>query len=94
MVDVIEVFNGRMHPASRNTPAASLATRFKKPGGAGSDAHTVGEVGRCFVDLPEHPNNPRSLLQVLGDGRIHGREASRFVHVASTWAKLRKRLPW
>jgi len=93
-VDVVEVFNGRMHPASRNDPAADLALRHGKLRGAGSDAHTLGEVGRCYVELAEHESGPAALLKALAEGDVHGREASRLVHVASTWAKVRKRLPW
>jgi hypothetical protein len=93
LVDVVEVFNGRMHPAARNAPAEELSARFGKLRGAGSDAHTLGEVGRCFVEVEWHENLPAPLLRALATARVEGTEASRLVHVASTWAKLRKRLP-
>ena len=92
-VDVIEVFNGRLHHASQNARAAELARRHGCLRGAGSDAHTVGEVGRSWVELPSHPNQPAALIEALAQGRVHGTTASRWVHLASTWAKIRRRLP-
>lgn len=93
LVDVVEVFNARLHPASRNAPAAELARRHELPGGAGSDAHTLGEVGGAFVELPPHPNEPGALLEALAGAPVHGTTAPWWVHLASTWAKVRKRLP-
>jgi dephospho-CoA kinase len=93
LCDVVEVFNARLHSQSLNDRALDLALRHGKLRGAGSDAHTVGEVGNAHVVLPEHPNRPDALLAALAQARTGGREASRLVHLASTWAKIRKRLP-
>lgn len=94
LVDVVEVFNARLHPASRNEPAAILAERHGTLRGAGSDAHTLREVGGAWVEVPAHENTAEALKEALGDvRRLEGREASRLVHLASTWAKVRKRLP-
>lgn len=93
LVDVVEVFNARLHPASRNEPARELARRHGLPGGAGSDAHTLGEVAGAFVELPPHPNEPGALLEALAAARVHGTTSSWLVHLASTWAKVRKKLP-
>lgn len=92
-VDVVEAFNGRIHQPALNRRARDLALEHGKPMGAGSDAHTVWEVARCHVEVPPHPNDAASLLAALGQGRIVGESAPHVVHVASTWAKLRKRLP-
>ncbi|MGD8321211.1 MAG: dephospho-CoA kinase, partial [Gemmatimonadota bacterium] len=93
LVDVVEVFNARLHPGSLNPPAEALARRHGKLRGAGSDAHTLGEIGGAWVEVPPHPNRPEALLHALASGRVQGRTASNLVHLASTWAKLRKRLP-
>ncbi len=92
-VDIVEAYNGRIHDQRLNARARALAEANGLPMGAGSDAHTLWEVGRCQVDVPWHPNEPTALLAALKDGVIHGRSAPHLVHVASTWAKLRKRLP-
>lgn len=93
LVDVVEVFNARLHPGRLNVPAADLARRHDRLRGAGSDAHTVGEVGGAFVEVPRHANRPEGLRQALRSGRVRGRTASNLVHLASTWAKVRRRLP-
>ncbi len=92
-VDIVEVFNARLHPARLNEPAEALARKHGLPRGAGSDAHTVGEVAGAWVEVPAHPNEPAALLAALAGGRIEGRTAPWAVHLASTWAKVRKRLP-
>lgn len=90
---VVEVFNARLHRAVLNERAGALARRIGALQGAGSDAHTVGEVGGAHVEVPEHPNDPESLLEALGSARIVGASSPRRVHLASTWAKIRKVLP-
>jgi len=93
LVDVVEVFNARLHPGSLNGPALALAERHGRLMGAGSDAHTVREVAGAFVEVPRHPNEPAALLRALASGRVSGRTAAWAVHLASTWAKVRKRIP-
>lgn len=93
LVDVVEVFNARLHPGRLNAPARDLAARHHKLRGAGSDAHTVGELGGAFVDVSAHDNRPEAFLRALASAEVGGRTASNLVHLASTWAKVRKRLP-
>jgi hypothetical protein len=93
LCDVVEVFNARLHDPSLNRHAEVLAAKHGKPGGAGSDAHTVGEIGNAFVELAPHANRPDALLGALsGPSRVGGTSASRLVHLASTWAKVRKKV--
>lgn len=91
--DVIEVFNARLHPGRLNEPARKLARDHDLPAGAGSDAHTLGEVAGAWVEVPFHPNDPKALLEALARGRIEGRTAPWSVHLGSVWARVRKRLP-
>ncbi len=94
LCDVVEAFNARLHSAYMNRQAEELATRHGKLYGAGSDAHTVGEIGNAFVEVRPHANRADALLEALaGPSSWGGSEASRLVHLASTWAKVRKRLP-
>lgn len=93
VVDVVEVFNARLHPGRLNAPAEDLAQRHGKLRGAGSDAHTLSELGGASVTVPEHPNEPGALLEALAHAEIDGTTSSNLVHLASTWAKVRKKLP-
>lgn len=94
LCDVVEGFNARLHDPSLNERAEQLAARHAKAVGAGSDAHTVGEIGNAFVEVDPHPSRADALLAALkGPCSFGGRSASRLVHLASTWAKVRKKLP-
>lgn len=93
LCDVIEVFNARLHDPSMNEKAADLASRLGKLTSAGSDAHTVREVGNGRNVLPSHPNTADGLRGALTRVSTSGREASRLMHLASTWAKVAKKLP-
>jgi predicted metal-dependent phosphoesterase TrpH len=89
-IDVVEAFNARLHDPVLNERAANWGRARRLPLAAGSDAHTLHEVGRAWVELPPFANEPRALLAALRDATIHGTPSSRVVHVASAWAKTRK----
>ncbi len=93
LCDVVEVFNARLHSERPQALARQLAERHGKLAGAGSDAHTLGEVGSTWVEVPAHANRPEALRKALESGTVSGRSSSRLVHLASTWAKVRKMLP-
>ncbi len=94
LCDVVEVFNARLHDPTLNARAEELATRHGKLRGAGSDAHTIREIGNAAVDLPRHENRPEALLAALRRARrVGGSSASPLVHLASTWAKVWKKIP-
>jgi predicted metal-dependent phosphoesterase TrpH len=92
LVDAVEGFNARIHKPALNGMAVQWATERDLPVGAGSDAHTLAEVGRAWVELPAFPSTPEGLLAALRQGSVHGSLSSWAVHGASTWAKIRKRL--
>jgi len=93
-VDAVEVINARVMSASRNTEARRLAERYGLAQGAGSDAHTPAEVGTAYVLVPRCDlTDASSFLAALAEGRPMGGLSSPLVHLASTWAKIRKRLP-
>lgn len=90
LVDVVEGFNARLHSARLNERAQTFARNRGLPMGAGSDAHTLREIGRAYVEVPPFPDEPGGFLAALGQAKIVGRHSSRFVHLASTYAKLRR----
>src|SRR5439155_18922165 len=67
-IDIVEVFNGRSEPEI-NRRAEELRSTLGVPGGAGSDAHTLAEIGRVFVEM-ETFEGPHDLLVKLRSGRI------------------------
>lgn len=89
-VDAVEGFNARLHDQQLNERAVAWAQARGLLLGAGSDAHTLAEVGRAYVELPRFGDDPRSFRQALGAATIHGQESPRTVHLASTYAKVHK----
>ena len=92
-VDAVEGLNARVHDPERNRRARAWAAERDLPLGAGSDAHLLAEVGRARVRLPPFRESPGELLASLRRGRLEGEASGRWVHLGSTWAKLRKKLP-
>jgi predicted metal-dependent phosphoesterase TrpH len=90
-VDAVEGFNARVHDPGRNRRAREWAERHGLPTGAGSDAHLLAEIGRGRVVVPPF-DDPPSFLASLAAGRIRGRTSGRWVHLGSTWARIRKLL--
>jgi predicted metal-dependent phosphoesterase TrpH len=90
LVEIVEAFNARLHDAALNQRALEWARARGLPVGAGSDAHTLAEVGRAFVELPTFANHADAFRNAIRSATIHGRESSRLVHLASTYAKVHK----
>jgi predicted metal-dependent phosphoesterase TrpH len=90
-VDIIETFNSRTPFSNSNARAWQLAKEQGKAASAGSDAHTLGEIGRAYVEMPEF-DGPDDFLDSLAQGKIFGQKSSYLAHFASTWARIRKNI--
>jgi predicted metal-dependent phosphoesterase TrpH len=94
LVDVVEVHNSRCWLEAFNSRALQWADANGKLRGAGSDSHTLAEIGHGFVEVPPFAPNREGFLAALAAGRVAGTVRSSPVYrLASTYAKLRKRLP-
>ena len=94
LIDVVEVHNSRCLTESFNGRARSWADAHGKLHGAGSDAHTLAEIGSGYVEMPPFESSRESFLAALAAGTVAGRtRSSPLYRLASTYAKLRKRLP-
>jgi len=87
-IDLMEVLNARSPFAKNTNKAKAFAASHDIPGGAGSDAHTVMEIGNAYVELADF-STPQEFLQSLRHGMIYGRRSSVFVRFYSTWAKVK-----
>lgn len=92
LVHVVEGFNGRLHDHALNERAQAWAAARGLPVGAGSDAHTLAEVGCAYAELPDFEDRPDAFRAAIADATLHGRASSRLVHAASTYAKLHKKI--
>jgi predicted metal-dependent phosphoesterase TrpH len=89
-VDAVEGLNARNLWPVDDKRAQAWASDRGLPCGAGSDAHTPGEVGTACVELAPFAT-PREFLQSLRQGRLRGGNSPFWVHGFSTWAKWQKR---
>src|SRR5688500_17007640 len=91
LVDAVEGFNARLHDKRLNQRACEWARARNLPLGAGSDAHTLREIGRGAVTMPAFEPNRESFLTALRAGSIAGIESSRLIHLGSVYARVHKR---
>lgn len=78
-IDILEVFNARNALPRYNARALDYARRNGLLAGAGSDAHTLGEYGRAYVDIPPF-STPAEFLESMRRGTWKGRLSSPLVH--------------
>lgn len=67
-IDVVEVYNPRSDNRA-NAAAEDLRSTLGVPGGAGSDAHRLREIGAAYVELEEF-DDAQTFLMNLGRGAI------------------------
>jgi predicted metal-dependent phosphoesterase TrpH len=91
-VDALEVLNARCVRQQDNVDAAELARQHHKLVTAGSDAHTLFEIGRCYVEMPPFEDNAESFRSALQQTRPCGAVSPLWTHIASRYAYWRKRL--
>ena len=90
-IDAVEVWNARCLRAGDNDRSLTIARRYGKLTTAGSDAHTPGEVGAAYVELPPF-GNADEMRASLARARVVGQLSPARVHLASTWASLWRHL--
>jgi len=89
-IDIIEVFNARAPLLRGSDRANTFAEKYGLLKSAGSDAHTVAEIGNAYVEMPEFSGRD-DFLQALAKGEISGHRTNPLIHFASLWSRLRKR---
>ena len=87
--DLIEVFNSRVPFPNSAARASKLASKYHLPASAGSDAHTIPEIGRAYVEMPEFKGT-EDFLHCLNEGKISGRRSSPLVHFSSMRWRIKK----
>jgi hypothetical protein len=68
-IDIVETFNTHVSSRQYNERAYEWAEARGLPMSAGTDAHTLGEIGTAWVEVPRRPiRGPEDLLDALEDG--------------------------
>lgn len=92
LVDVVEAHNARTFRPEVNRAGEAWAHEHGKLLGAGSDAHTLGEIGTAHVVVPAFEPNRDSFLAALASAEIVRGTSPFSVTVWSTYATLRKKI--
>jgi hypothetical protein len=90
-IEIIEALNARSLSPGSNAMAKKVAQKNGKLIAAGSDAHTPGEIGSAYIEMPDFSDRD-GFLKSMAQGKIKGHNSSPFVHFASTRTKLIKRI--
>jgi hypothetical protein len=88
-IDLLEVFNARAPLPIGENKARSLANRHNLPVSAGSDSHSLREIGFTYVKMPDFEGK-NDFLDALRQGEIVQHRSSPMVHLSSGRAKLKK----
>lgn len=91
LVDAIETFNSRCSMQNANHAAVDFARKHSLKGTAGSDAHTLWEIGRATLWL-ENFTNAEELNRSLVQARSEVRPSPFWVHFASSYARVYKQM--
>ncbi len=89
--DLVEVLNSRSPLPANSNKAKAFAAQNHIAGGAGSDAHSLYEIGAAYVEMPDF-NTKEEFLQALAQAKICGRRSNIFVHLFSFWAKMKGKI--
>ncbi len=91
LVDAIETFNSRNLSPTYNEDAGQFAKKFELAGTAGSDAHTIAEVGMAIMRIPDFANADE-LRAVIEQAEFRVQSSAPWVRLASRWASLMNRI--
>jgi predicted metal-dependent phosphoesterase TrpH len=90
-IDLMEVLNSRSPFPANSNKAKDFALRHNIPAGAGSDAHSIYEIGNAYIEIPDFTTK-EEFLRAVAQGKIYGKRSGVFVHFFSTWAKVKAKL--
>lgn len=93
LIDAIEVFNSRILFSDANKLAEAFATQHGTLRTAGSDAHTVREIGRSSITCPDF-QDADSMREALQQGEIQAKRSRIWVHFSSGRARYKKHKGW
>lgn len=91
-VDYVEAYNARVPYPPANERAAAFAKRFKLPGVAASDAHSLLEVGVAYTSLPGPITSADDLRAALTTVELVTGRASFLARAIMPAVKLIQRL--
>jgi hypothetical protein len=86
-LDGVEAFNARCFDPTFNEKAGAFANQHALSWMVGSDAHSIPEIGRAVLQLPDF-NSAEELRQAVKTAAFSGELSSKMVRLHSTVAKV------
>jgi predicted metal-dependent phosphoesterase TrpH len=90
LIDIVEVFNGRSYERA-NRRAGDLCATLGAAPGAGSDAHTIGEIGSVYVEMEDFVDATSFLAGLHNAKIVKGRNKFVLTAEAKLRANIRRR---
>jgi hypothetical protein len=90
-IDVLEVLNARGILGRDSKKAKAFAAKHGFVRSAGSDAHTLREIGNAYVEMPEFEGK-EDFLEALKKGKISGHRSNPLIHFASLCNRIKSKL--
>jgi len=91
-VDIVESFNARNTLQMDNRKALELACNHSILMSAVSDSHTLFEVGRTYMEMPDFDGTSSGFKRSLSKANLIERQVTPLIHFLTTLTKSRKRL--
>lgn len=93
-IDIVETFNARISRPRWNRAAVAWCEEKGVLMSAGSDAHTLADVGSAWVEVPQRPiDTPDDLLKALEGGIPVGEWTHPVLaFIYKTWDRLRRKV--
>ena len=79
-IDCIECHNGRNVSDSFDVEQNKIAEKYGKKKVIGSDAHTIIEIGRNYMDVSIAPVDRETFLEAIENSVLHKKKCIKFAH--------------
>tara|TARA_Y100000590_G_scaffold169152_1_gene193786 strand:+ start:5789 stop:6448 length:660 start_codon:yes stop_codon:yes gene_type:complete len=89
-VDIVESFNARNTLNKSNVKALAFARSNRIISSAVSDSHTLMEIGRTYMEVPQFDGTPLGLMRSLESAELICRPINPMIHVLTTMTKMMK----
>ncbi|KKQ34267.1 MAG: hypothetical protein US52_C0065G0002 [candidate division WS6 bacterium GW2011_GWA2_37_6] len=90
-IDIIERFNARIITPGVHTKIAEFNRNYKKPFAAGSDSHSVWEIGNTYTVIKSMPDK-NNFVELLKSPELRTHRVGLRGFLAPTWNKFKKSL--
>jgi predicted metal-dependent phosphoesterase TrpH len=90
-IDILEVLNARGILARDSKKAEAFAAKHGLVRSAGSDAHTLREIGNAYVEMPEFEGKD-DFLEALKKGKISGHRSNPLIHFVSLFNRIKSKM--